>query len=500
VLRPRHRVARRHGDGRGDGAADRRRRQSSSHGGGGSAAAARPAARRATRRAATAWPSSGRSLRAAPPRDRATGPAEIVVRLDEAAPQRLSVGSPCCPCAWSRSRWSRRRGSRSRATASRTASRADDDAARRGAERLRVARLIEGDARVVTEGDVRDAVALAEPDLFRTLQRLPGVAARDDYAAGLWTARRAVGPDARVLFDDVPLFNPLHAAGMVSAVNTDALGGVVFHPGVQRRRPPPARRRPCDSTRAAAPRPTGRACSANCRCSAAAWRSTSVARRGRVVHGRAAAQPRRRGAERARPRARDARRAPAVRVRRRRRAGRTSGSRRLAAEASALGARDALWGDVPGLVAGTRARWGERRRARDARRAGRRRHAPPHRRLQPARRARCGRTARRGTRSSPASCGRRAAATSPPPAATSRSRRTGALAGVRRVSWSVAAGASDDAPLSLGARLVRQDARFTTSSGAGRTPSGPGAPPARRARTATRPRGPSAGGGRGAGA
>jgi hypothetical protein len=91
---------------------------------------------------------------------------------------------------------------------------------------------LDADSRVLTEADVREAVTLAEPDLFRTLQRLPGVAARDDYTAALGT-RGAPWDQTQVSFDGLPLFNPLHAAGLVSAVNTDALGAVAFHPGVQ---------------------------------------------------------------------------------------------------------------------------------------------------------------------------------------------------------------------------------------------------------------------------
>ncbi|HEX8272890.1 MAG TPA: TonB-dependent receptor [Longimicrobiaceae bacterium] len=104
--------------------------------------------------------------------------------------------------------------------------------ARVAAERLRQRRHLSSDARALTHADVDEAVTLAEPDLFRALQRAPGVSARDDYSAELWT-RGAAWDKTAVHFDGVPLFNPLHAVGAFSAVNGDAVGAASFHPGVQ---------------------------------------------------------------------------------------------------------------------------------------------------------------------------------------------------------------------------------------------------------------------------
>lgn len=99
-------------------------------------------------------------------------------------------------------------------------------------ERRRQSTHLESDVRTLTRTDVSEAVTLAQPDLFRALQRLPGVAIRDDYSAELWT-RGAPWDQTSVTFDGVPLFNPLHAAGGFSAINTDAVGSVLFHPGAQ---------------------------------------------------------------------------------------------------------------------------------------------------------------------------------------------------------------------------------------------------------------------------
>jgi hypothetical protein len=53
--------------------------------------------------------------------------------------------------------------------------------------RLRQRDYIAGDVRELTAADVSQAVTLGEADLFRALQRVPGVNTRDDYTALLWT-------------------------------------------------------------------------------------------------------------------------------------------------------------------------------------------------------------------------------------------------------------------------------------------------------------------------
>ena len=93
-------------------------------------------------------------------------------------------------------------------------------------------RYLEGDAAVLTHSDVVEAVTLGETDLFRAMQKLPGVSARDDYTAGLWT-RGAPWSQTRVYFDGLPLFNPVHAVGIFSGVNPDAVGVAAFLPGAR---------------------------------------------------------------------------------------------------------------------------------------------------------------------------------------------------------------------------------------------------------------------------
>lgn len=97
---------------------------------------------------------------------------------------------------------------------------------------LRRRRFLTTDVRELTDADVSEAVTLGEPDVLRALQRLPGVAAPSDYSAELWT-RGGPWSHTRVYFDGVPLFNPLHALGVLSGIGAAALGAVWFHPGAR---------------------------------------------------------------------------------------------------------------------------------------------------------------------------------------------------------------------------------------------------------------------------
>ena len=115
----------------------------------------------------------------------------------------------------------------------RTASRlADEGPFRRAVELDRQERFVSTDARFLTASDLVDAVTLGETDLLRALHQFPGVATRDDYTAELWT-RGAPWSHTRVLFDGVPLFNPVHTAGVFSGLHPEAIGSVAFHPGAR---------------------------------------------------------------------------------------------------------------------------------------------------------------------------------------------------------------------------------------------------------------------------
>ncbi|MBR9990045.1 MAG: TonB-dependent receptor, partial [Gemmatimonadetes bacterium] len=108
------------------------------------------------------------------------------------------------------------------------------DAARLSTELQRQERFLSTDTRVLTYADVMDGVTLGGGDVFRALQRFAGVGTRDDYTAELWV-RGAPWTETRVTLDGVPLFNPVHAVGVLSAITPEVLGSVHLHPGV---RPP----------------------------------------------------------------------------------------------------------------------------------------------------------------------------------------------------------------------------------------------------------------------
>ena len=72
--------------------------------------------------------------------------------------------------------------------------------------------------------------AMAEPDLLRSLQLLPGVQTASDFSSGLYV--RGGGPDQTgIRLDQVRLYNPSHAFGFFSTFNPDAIKDVTFYKG-----------------------------------------------------------------------------------------------------------------------------------------------------------------------------------------------------------------------------------------------------------------------------
>lgn len=104
--------------------------------------------------------------------------------------------------------------------------------ARTDVERVTQARFLQSDVRSLTRAELGEAITLGETDLFRALQRLPGVHGSDDWSANLLT-RGARWDLTRFYYDGLPLFNPLHLGGVFSGVSPNAVGTVVFHPGVR---------------------------------------------------------------------------------------------------------------------------------------------------------------------------------------------------------------------------------------------------------------------------
>ncbi|MBA2572818.1 MAG: TonB-dependent receptor [Gemmatimonadetes bacterium] len=154
------------------------------------------------------------------------------VELRGASDSRVSVGLTVEPVALEPIQVSTPAAPRAPSTYQRTVSSEAEGNARIAAERVRQRQYLSSDVRAVTHSDVVESVTLGETDLFRALQRLPGVSARDEYAAELWI-RGAPWDHTRVYFDGLPLFSPLHGLGLFSAINPDAVGAAFLHPGVQ---------------------------------------------------------------------------------------------------------------------------------------------------------------------------------------------------------------------------------------------------------------------------
>ena len=75
---------------------------------------------------------------------------------------------------------------------------------------------------VVESKLIRHAPGLVEPDLFRTLQMLPGVQAISDYSSGLYIWG-GTPSDNLVLLDNIVVYNPTHLMGFFSTFITDAV-------------------------------------------------------------------------------------------------------------------------------------------------------------------------------------------------------------------------------------------------------------------------------------
>ncbi len=67
--------------------------------------------------------------------------------------------------------------------------------------------------------------SVAEADLFRSLQMLPGVATLSDFSAGLYI-RGGSADQNLILLDHIDVYNPNHMFGFFSTFNTDAIKSV----------------------------------------------------------------------------------------------------------------------------------------------------------------------------------------------------------------------------------------------------------------------------------
>ena len=95
-------------------------------------------------------------------------------------------------------------------------------------------RLMEGTRELglveLSARDLREIPAVLEPDIFRSLQLLPGVKAASDYSSGLYI--RGGGPgQTLVLLDRAPVYSPSHFFGFFSTFNPAAIGDVALYKG-----------------------------------------------------------------------------------------------------------------------------------------------------------------------------------------------------------------------------------------------------------------------------
>lgn len=96
--------------------------------------------------------------------------------------------------------------------------------------RQRVGDVQIGAERIVVEQLTSMPVLLGEADLMRSLQLLPGVKAESD-ASSNFQVRGGTSAQNTILYDDVPVYNVGHLAGLFSAFNADALATATLYKG-----------------------------------------------------------------------------------------------------------------------------------------------------------------------------------------------------------------------------------------------------------------------------
>jgi hypothetical protein len=78
--------------------------------------------------------------------------------------------------------------------------------------------------------EMRASPPFVEPDVLRSVQTLPGVEARSDYAAG-FNVRGGESDQNLILLDGYPIYNPFHLGGLFSTFIDPAVGSVSLRTG-----------------------------------------------------------------------------------------------------------------------------------------------------------------------------------------------------------------------------------------------------------------------------
>ncbi len=82
----------------------------------------------------------------------------------------------------------------------------------------------------MTTATIRKLPTILEPDVFRSLQLLPGVKAASDFSSGLYI--RGGSPDQTlILLDRTTVYNPSHFFGVFSTFNPDAIKDIRLYKG-----------------------------------------------------------------------------------------------------------------------------------------------------------------------------------------------------------------------------------------------------------------------------
>ena len=98
------------------------------------------------------------------------------------------------------------------------------------AERQKFERMIESSQISLDLREINSVPAFIEPDIFRTLQMLPGVQTSSDFSSALYV--RGSTPDQNlIMLDGIAIYNPYHLGGIFSTFNTDAIKEADFHAG-----------------------------------------------------------------------------------------------------------------------------------------------------------------------------------------------------------------------------------------------------------------------------
>jgi hypothetical protein len=98
------------------------------------------------------------------------------------------------------------------------------------AERQKFEQSMESSQISLNLREINSAPAFVEPDIFRTLQMLPGVQTTSDFSSALYV--RGSTPDQNlIMLDGISVYNPYHLGGIFSTFNTDAIKEADFHAG-----------------------------------------------------------------------------------------------------------------------------------------------------------------------------------------------------------------------------------------------------------------------------